>query len=356
MTATAILLSSLGHAALVFYWTPAKPVLNAIPQPLVVEFRATSHPVLAEPVNVVTVMHRRASGERTREPAEPQPPSETAATPSSPSPSPSPPSTSRKLDLVPHGELGRLAASGPLDPGGHLRRQGDGPSDDDDHGALASTRVKDMVRDLVGRERVQSGRVAHGWRVIERDLGQNFHPPVAVVRVENRVLGLAHQILRSSLDGPPKTAPFARGEMHQETMIGTPEGLNMRSMPAAQAAAIQGRWGEPVNWLTVEVEVTTDAAGQIVKIRVVNPSGRRAFDKAAMAAVEKSVGMMLRAHPPEERRGAVSLWSVAAAVAVAPPTAIGFQFDETKKGITGVYPFKETVKTKVDLLRVDLAD
>ncbi len=234
-----------------------------------------------------------------------------------------------------------------------------GASAEDDR-QLVAGRVNDMVGDIVGRERVRSGRVPTEWRAVERGLGLGFHPPVDAVRVENRVLGLAHQILRASLDGPPKSEPLRRGEQVSETLLGAPEGLNMRSGPQEQALAIQRRWGEPSNWLTIEIEVITDAEGAISKIRVVRGSGRRTFDKHALAAVENAVKAARR---PAQSRGALTRWSVSAGVAVAPPTSIGFAFDESgqlnpgatgiRKYASGTYPFKETVKTKVELLRFD---
>ena len=367
--ATAIALSVLGHGALLVLWGAAPrvpPRLAALPITLEL-FRTPPPP--PPPVEVAVV--RSSPRQRSRETEPPR-----SVTITTPAPEAAPPvaeataeprvsRSSAKIDLVPHGELARLAAASIADPGGHLRRAGDGPAAQDGGGGgddrqLAAGRVHDMVDDLLGRERVRAGKVPTEWRAVERGLSQNFHPPVDAVKVENRALGLAHQIMRSWLDGPPKSEPLRRGERTPETLLGAPEGMNMRSLPQEQALAIQARWGEPASWLTVEIEVVTDAEGAITKLRVVRGSGRRAFDKQALAAVEAAVKGTRR---PPDGHGALTRWAVSAAVAVAPPTSIGFQFDETgqlnpgatgiRKYASGVYPFKETVKTKVELLRFD---
>ncbi|MDB4966995.1 MAG: TonB family protein [Myxococcales bacterium] len=218
-----------------------------------------------------------------------------------------------------------------------------------------------MVGDLVGRERASSGSLPPQWRDIERTLSQQFHPAADVVRQEQRVKALAHQILRSWLDGPPTVGRVERGvDASVQNMIGVPEGQNIRSMPGEQAAAIQSRWGAAATSLRVEVEVTLDADGHILRSRIVHPSGRRAFDRTALAAVVEAIRA---GGPPEEKRTVVTRWKVDAAVAVAPPTAIGFRFDESghlNPGATGIrkyiglgpYPFEERVQTHVSLTSI----
>jgi TonB family protein len=218
-----------------------------------------------------------------------------------------------------------------------------------------------MIGDLVGRERASSGNLPPRWRDIERKLSQQFRPAPAIVRQEHRVTALAHQILRSWLDGPPRVGAVQRGvDASVQTMLGTPEGFNTRSMPGDQAAAIQSRWGEAATSLRVEVEVVIDAEGHIIRSRVIHPSGRRTYDRAALAAVVEAIRA---GGAPDEKRAVLTRWQVDAAVAVAPPTSIGFRFDESgnlNPGATGIrkyiglgpYPMEERVQTHVSLTSI----
>jgi hypothetical protein len=66
---------------------------------------------------------------------------------------------------------------------------------------------------------------------------------------------------------------------------------------------------------------------------------------------------------PEEHRTVVTRWLVEAALAVAPPTAVGFRFDETghlNPGATGwrkylgpTYPLQQTVQSHVSLIAIE---
>ncbi|MCU1280313.1 MAG: TonB family protein [bacterium] len=222
-------------------------------------------------------------------------------------------------------------------------------------------RVQEMIADGVARQRVSSGSLAPRWREIERKLAQSFHPPLAVVKQENVVKALARQILRSWLDGEPRVGTVPRGvDASVQTLPGTPEGLNLRSLPMEQALAVQARWGDPASWLRVEVEVTLDQDGRITAARVTRPSGRRLFDRSALAAVEDAVRA---GGAPEEHRPVVTRWLVEAALAVAPPTAVGLRFDETghlDPGATGwrkylgpTYPLQQSVRSHVTLIAIE---
>jgi TonB family protein len=272
------------------------------------------------------------------------------------------------VDLFAHEALGRaLATPSPtaasLDPGGHLRRATDPTSSPDStiERETVGHRVHEMIGELVGHERVRSGQLPPRWRDVERHLVQTFHPPLAVVKQENILKALGHQVLRSWLEGPPRVGPVPRGvDASVQTLLGTPEGLNIRSLPQEQALAVQARWGEPAVWLTVEVEVTIDGAGLITNARVIRLSGRRAFDRTALAAVEDTVRA---GGAPDEHRTVRTRWIVEAAVAVAPPTAIGFRFDETghldpsatgiRRYLGGTYPLQQSVRTHVSLSSIE---
>jgi TonB family protein len=271
----------------------------------------------------------------------------------------SPPS--HPIDLFADDALLRAVTPAPSDPGGHLRRATDPAVPTVDERETVGARVHEMVADGVARERASSGNLAPRWREIERKLTQSFHPPLAVVKQENVVKAFAHQVLRSWLDGGPHVGTVSRGiDASVQTLPGTPEGLNVRSQPMEQALAVQARWGEAATWLRVEVEVTLDEDGRVTAARVTRPSGRRLFDRTALGAVEDAIRA---GGAPEEHRTVVTRWLVEAAVAVAPPTAIGFRFDETghlNPGATGwrkylgpTYPLQQTVQSHVSLIAVE---
>jgi TonB family protein len=276
-------------------------------------------------------------------------------------PSPAPP---ERADLFAAAALERAIAKPVIDPGGHLRRATDPPPDRDAETLEreeVTKRVREMVNGELAKDRAESGKVAPRWRDIERKLAQTFHPPLDVVKQENVAKAFAHQVLRSWLDGPPHVGPAPRGlDTSVQTLPGTPEGLNLRSLPMEQALAVQARWGEPATSLRVEVELILDEEGHIVSARVLHPSGRRAFDRTALTAVEEAVRA---GGAPEEKRPVLTRWAVEAAVAVAPPTAIGFRFDETgrlnpgatgiRKYVGGTYPFQQTVRTHVSLIAIE---
>jgi TonB family protein len=290
----------------------------------------------------------------------PSPSSEATPPQSSASPSPAP---APSIDLFATDALKRAMAPTSLDPGGHLRRATDPPRDEvTEERERVGARVREMVDDLVGRERAQSGNLSSHWRDIERDLVQHFRPPLAVVKQDNVVKTFGRQVMRSWLDGPPRQGPVPRGvDASVQTILGTPQGFNQRSMPGEQALAVQAAWGNPASWLRVEVEVTLDEDGRVTRARVIMPSGRRLFDRTALAAVEDAI----RARgPPVERRPVVTRWLVEAAVAVTPPTSFGFRFDETghlnpgatgwRKYISGVYPLEQRVQTHVSLTSIQI--
>jgi TonB family protein len=272
-----------------------------------------------------------------------------------------PSAPSRPIDLFAGEALRRALTAAPNDPGGHLRRSTDPRPPADEERETVGARVHEMVADGLARERASSGNLSPRWREIERQLTQTFRPPLAVVKQENVVKAFAHQVLRSWLDGDPRVGSVPRGvDPSVQTLPGTPEGFNLRSQPMEQALAVQARWGAPATWLRVEVEITLDEDGRIAAARVTRPSGRRLFDRTALAAVEDAI----RADgAPEEHRTVVTRWLVEAAVGVAPPTAVGFRFDETghlNPGATGwrkylgpTYPLQQTVQSHVSLVAIE---
>src|SRR5207249_7361678 len=133
----------------------------------------------------------------------------------------------------------------------------------------------------------------------------------------------------------------------QENFVGTPAGLNLRAGPLGQQQASAAASDQPARWLSVEIEVTTGENGEVRDARVVSPSGRRAFDRHALAAVREAVAR-------GGGKSAISRWQVEAGYSVARPDTIGFSFDENAIFDRGArlkakYPFQENVETRITL-------
>lgn len=337
------------------YQTPARATAPARVTP----------PALATPRALATFARTTRATPTSRAPAAPSPPAETSAPPS-PTPPPPPasrPPSSTTVDLFSRDALGRAVApsTAPADPGGHLRRAGDPPPPADDERERLTARTREWLDDAAARERAGSGHIAPRWRALERKLAQELRLPVDVVKQESKGKALAHQILRAWLDGPPQGGGVPRAvDPSNEIMLGTPPGFNIRDPPAQQALAVQARWAAPATSLTVEVEVTVDEDGHIVAARVTKPSGRRRFDRTALAAVEDAVR---RGGAPDEHCTVVTRWTVEAAVAVQPPTSIGFRFDETghldphatgwRRFLSPTLPLDEQVQSHVSLVAIE---
>lgn len=351
------------HAALALLVALVRAPATAPPQrDRTIEVTTYVAPAMA-PANARTVASA-SHGERRSPLVKPAPaPHAEAALPSvAPTPAPEPaPAPAPTVDLFARDALARAVTSAPLDPGGHLRRAGDPAPPGDDERETVAARVRDSFADAAARERAASGNVAPHWRDLERTLTQGFHPPLAVVKQEGVAKALAHQILRAWLDGPPAMGPVPRGvDPSVDTPPGVPPGLGIRTTPTEQALAVQSRWGAPATSLGVEVEVILDEDGTIRSARVTRPSGRRAFDRAALAAVVEAIA---KGGAPDEKCTVVTRWLVDAAVAVAPPTSIGFRFDETghldpnatgwRKYVGGTYPLQQTVHSHVSLVAVE---
>ncbi|MCU1283263.1 MAG: TonB family protein [bacterium] len=273
------------------------------------------------------------------------------------------PERARVIDLFATAAIARAVGALPIDPGGHLRRPTDSAAAAAESEAreTVAARVRAMVSDGVARERAASGSLPPHWRDIERKLVQTFQPPLEVVKQESVVKTLAHQVLRAWTDGEPRVGTVGRGvDASVQTLPGTPEGLNIRSLPMEQALAIQARWGAPATSLSVEVEVTIDEEGRVTAARVTRPSGRRSFDRNALHAVEDAIRA---GGAPDERRSVVTRWLVESSMAVAPPTSIGFRFDESgglgpgatgwRKYIAPTYPTQQTVQSHVSLVAIE---
>jgi len=278
-----------------------------------------------------------------------------------------PPSSGRAIDLFATGALERavpLAPSAGGGWGGTTRRAGDGRGDPNarDPNAdreEAAARVTGWLADSAAENRARSGSVAPRWREAERRVTEGFHPPLDLVKQDDVGKTYAKQVFESWRDGPPKGGDLPRGIDPSAPLPGVSPGANLGGLALDQAVASQQATGRPQGWLRTEVEVVIDEAGRVVSAKVLHPSGRRRYDRAAVDAVTKAIGA---GGAPEDKRAVVTRWSVEATLAVAPPTSLGFGFDESgalhpgasgaRKYVDGVYPMKQEVKTRVALLSV----
>lgn len=267
----------------------------------------------------------------------------------------------RPIDLFARNALERaVPLTAPTGPswGGTTRRLGDGkpiPGERDaaSDRAEAAARIGQFVAEATGAERVRSGRVAPRWRDAERQLTEGFHPPPALVKEADIGRTYVNQMLNTIKRGPPPSAPYERGaNPSAEVASGLPDNNPLvRSMALDQQMAAQQATGMAASWTTAEVEAVIGSDGKLESIKITRISGRRKFDQAALEAVRKAVEGR---GPLEEgeKRGVVTRWSVSASLTVAPPTSLGFGFDEVTGKVHGAYPFKQEVKTKVALLSV----
>jgi hypothetical protein len=238
----------------------------------------------------------------------------------------------------------------------------------DDVGA----RVQGWLADDTARARTEGGHVAPVWRDVERALVQGFKPPVAVVhdlpdgagaRLGDRLKTFARQNLAVMLRGedglrrgvePGATiveAPIGRSiDPSQQSFYGVPEGMNLRAMPLEQQRAVVAATGEPASWLHAEVEITVDDEGAVVAARVAVPSGRRRFDRYALAEVQARVAGVRHA-------AATTRWAIEAGYAVSRPDSFGITFDlnalfdrASRRKIGLQWPLSDQVRTRVSLL------
>jgi hypothetical protein len=227
------------------------------------------------------------------------------------------------------------------------------------------------LEDAAAEARTRAGQIDPVWRGVERELVQNFHPSVDVVheaptgkvaRVLDRLdTYLKQQVavvkggedrLRHPVDPDSHGIRFsadASSDVSQQGFTGVSEGLNLRSLPRSQQEAVMAATGDPASWLEVEIEITVDGAGNVTDMRVVMPSGRRAFDRYALSLVAERV-----AHATAP--ASISRWVCRAGYAASRPDAIGVNFDlsmpldkQLRKQLSMQYPFKERVETRVSL-------
>jgi hypothetical protein len=258
--------------------------------------------------------------------------------------------------------------------GGHTLNERNRAAEDAAEDARRRSDARARVGAWVDQDRAQAatsdGRVAPIWREIERRLSEGFRPPFSVVHqpsrsgsVADRLGSYAKQLVgvitrgEAGLQHPRvpgshvvELPPGRSIDPSYQSYYGVPEGLNLRAMPLEQQLAAVAARGQPAEWLRVEVEVETDGQGGVTAARVVLPSGRRTFDRFALAEVRARIAATA---PKSATR---SRWLCEAGYSVADLTALGFTFDETTGRIDGHYPLQQNVSTHVSLRWVHPAD
>ena len=184
--------------------------------------------------------------------------------------------------------------------------------------------------------RVTKGAVAPELRSAERRLDGLFSPTFGQSDISNRA-ELFWKQFRGFLRDPPKTGELRRGvDPTTETLED-----KMRSRDLDRAFFLGRR---------VEVFVRQRADGSIVEMALRNPSGYRAFDDVALAAVEKAVAGRA---PGVARAGEVrTLWQLDATAYVVVSPEPELVFDESTGKREWRYPLQKRVDHHVRLLAV----
>ena len=204
------------------------------------------------------------------------------------------------------------------------------------NGAAGGVDVGSFLAEDAARLRVEKGAVAPPLRSAERRLDTLFSPTFGQSDISNRAELFLKQF-RGFLRDPPKTGELQRGlDPTQETLE-----EKMRSRQLDRAFFLGRR---------VEIFVRQRADGSILEMALRNPSGYRAFDDAALAAVEKALGGVA---PGSARDGEVrTLWQLDATAYVVISPNPELVFDESTGKREWRYPLQKRVDHHVRLVAV----
>ncbi|HXU73652.1 MAG TPA: hypothetical protein VN947_30245 [Polyangia bacterium] len=203
-------------------------------------------------------------------------------------------------------------------------------------GAAGGIDAPSFLAEDAARMRVNKGAVAPELRDDERRLDALFSPTFGQSDISNRA-ALFWKQFRGFLRDPPKTGALHRGvDPTTETLED-----KMRSRDLDRAFFLGRR---------AEVYVRQRADGSIVEMALRNPSGYRAFDDVALAAVEKAVAGHL---PGAVRDGEVrTLWQLDATAYVVVSPEPELVFDESSGKHEWRYPLQKRVDHHVRLIAV----
>ena len=203
-------------------------------------------------------------------------------------------------------------------------------------GAAGGVDVGSFLAEDAARLRVQKGAVAPELRSAERRLDGVFAPTFGQSDISNRAELFLKQF-RGFLRDPPKTGELKRGvDPTKETLED-----KMRSRDLDRAFFLGRR---------VEIFVRQRADGSILEMALRNPSGYRAFDDVALAAVEKALAGRAPgvAHAGEVR----TLWQLDATAYVVVSPNPELVFDEASGKSEWRYPLQKRVDHHVRLVAV----
>jgi outer membrane biosynthesis protein TonB len=203
-------------------------------------------------------------------------------------------------------------------------------------GGAGGVDVASFLAEDAARQRVAKGAVAPELRQLERRLDDSFVPTFAQADVSNRAELFIKQ-MRGFWRNPPKTGSLARGiDPTKETY-----GEKLRSMRPEQAFFLGRR---------VEVYVRQRHDGSIIEMAVRNASGYRAFDQAALDAVEKALGGRLPAGAHADADEVRTLWQLEATAYVVVSPNPELVFDEATGKHEWIYPLQKRVDHHVRLM------
>jgi hypothetical protein len=207
-------------------------------------------------------------------------------------------------------------------------------------GAAGGVDVGSFLAEDAARLRVQKGAVAPALRTAERRLDELFVPTFGQSDISNRAELFLKQF-RGFLRDPPKTGELQRGiDPTQETLE-----EKMRSRQLDRAFFLGRR---------VEIFVRQRPDGAIVEMALRNPSGYRAFDDAALVAVEKALAGRAPGGAPRDAPGGEvrTLWQLDATAYVVVSPEPELIFDESSGKREWRYPLQKRVDHHVRLVAV----
>ena len=296
--------------------TPARPHRHGLPATATAT--AAPHPLPPSPSS------------SSSPPSEPPTPVAPSPTPS-PSPSPSSPPNLFAPSALAHAAGISLAPSA-ADRAWRPRR---GVGGDNGAGGID---IGSFLAEDAARLRADKGAVAPELRTLERHLDEVFSPTFIQADVSNRG-ELFFKQLRGFWRNPPKTGELARTiDPTKET-----QAEKVRSMHPEQAFFLGRR---------VEVFVRQKLDGTILEMALRNASGYRAFDDAALVAVEKALGGRV---PGTTRGGGEevrTLWQLDATAYVVISPEPQLVFDESSGKSEWIYPLQKRVDHHVRLIAV----